>query len=412
MEEKKPIKNLLGRNHSWIDTAGHTHKIVFDKKTLEKPQTTWGALAIVTAVALIVGSALILSEPSSKGGLGFFETLGETTPRFAIVNSICRITDAPVKAIAAGWNDEIFLATQNEIVLTNSNGERLDSWKNDEKDAPTALTFIANEDSPKNGSLLIAYQEKIKTLSFSLEQYALNKTNANEKGSSEDAVTRTARGGALGVARTVLESPGANIRGIASSNERLFVADYNSQRTFRYAWKSLEAIKDGESKTTPPDCVLGAPDDAANYPGLKPGTDRNFCIVYVPESNELYVANSGLFRVDVFNAGSGVWLPERSWTPGREAPYGFVGGANPIALIVAPNRWIATAETGAWTSALQKKSPLNLYDLSGVWLTELIKDEVSETQNETFLVSIGISVDCKKIYALDSNGDVDVWQAQ
>ncbi|MBQ8364184.1 MAG: hypothetical protein IJX36_09700, partial [Thermoguttaceae bacterium] len=62
-KNERSEKKALGYKHEWTDTGGHSHRVIFDKKTLERPQTTWKALTIVAALGLLVGGVAILTAP-------------------------------------------------------------------------------------------------------------------------------------------------------------------------------------------------------------------------------------------------------------------------------------------------------------------------------------------------------------
>ncbi len=414
-------KKTLGYKHEWTDTGGHSHRVIFDKKTLERPQTTWKALAFVAALGLLVGGVAILTAPRAKNGGPLPLAPTNVRPDFTLTTTLRNLTTERPVALAAGWGDEFFLADRGGVGLYRGDGERLQYWKSAEGDAPTALTFVADETSEKNGALLIAYPERIDAIYFATDRVA-NEAAANEgkKGgdeekkngaSEESAPIRTAQDAALGEASTILTIPGASVAAVAATPERLFVGDFNADRVWRYSWRTLDALRNAEKKETPPDCEVGAPDGALSYPGFRPATEPYMSVVYSPTTNEIVVANSGLFRVDAFNVDSGVWNAEHSWTKTPGSERAFAGAANPIALVVSPSGWIATAETGKIDGASGKKSPLQIFDAkSGGWIAEILG--VAPTENEIRAASpidLALSEDGRKILALKSNGEVEVY---
>ncbi len=419
-ENRRREKKALGYKHEWTDTGGHSHRVIFDKKTLERPQTTWKALTIVAALGLLVGGVAILTAPRAKDGGSLPLAPTNVRPDFALAATLRNLTTEPPVALAAGWGDEFFLADRGGVGLYRVGGERLQYWKSAEGDAPTALTFVVDETSEKNGALLIAYPERIDAIYFATDRVssgaAANETNGAEErknggGSEENASARTAQDAALGEAATILAIPGAAIAAVAATPERLFVGDFNAERVWRYSWRTLDALRSAEKKETPPDCEIGAPDGAHSYPGFRPATEPRMSVVYSPTTNEIVVADSGLFRVDAFNVDSGVWNAEHSWTktPGTERA--FAGAANPVALIVSPSGWIATAETGKIDLATGKRSPLQIFDAkSGSWVAEI--SGAVPTENEVRVASpigLALSEDGRQILALKSNGEVEVY---
>ena len=134
----------LGHRHYWTDTQGHAHRVVFDEKTLEKPRATWIVLTTVTLLALIVGVALIISIHPATNVKPFVET-PRAAPVFVLARSIDDGVASHATAIAAGWNDEFFLAGDDGVSLYESTtGKKLETWSFDEKIAPTALAFVAD----------------------------------------------------------------------------------------------------------------------------------------------------------------------------------------------------------------------------------------------------------------------------
>jgi len=419
-------KKALGYKHEWTDTGGHSHRVIFDKKTLERPQTTWKALTIVAALGLLVGGVAILTAPRAKDGGRAPMAPTNVRPDFALTATLPNLTTEQPVALTAGWGDEFFLADRGGVGLYRvGDGERLQYWKSAEGDAPTALTFVADETSEKNGALLIAYPERIDAIYFATDRLA-NESAASEVNegdeekkkdgvdAEENAATRTAQNAALGEATTILAIPGAAIAAVAATPERLFVGDFNADRVWRYSWRTLDALQSAEKKETPPDCEIGAPDGALSYPGFRPATEPRMSVVYSPTTNEIVVANSGLFRVDAFNVDSGVWSAEHSWTktPGTERA--FAGAANPVALVVSPSGWIATAETGKIDAAPGKQSPLQIFDANnGNWIAEILG--AVPTENEIRVASpigLALSEDGRQILALKSNGEVEVYTSR
>ena len=413
-------KKALGYKHEWTDTGGHSHRVIFDKKTLERPQTTWKALIVVAALGLLVGGVAILTAPRKAAEpLPLAPT--NVRPDFALAATLRNLTTERPVALAAGWGDEFFLADKGGVGLYRvGDGARLQYWESPEGDAPTALTFVADETSEKNGALLIAYPERIDAIYFAPDRVS-NDASANEGEKKNDeeadatettgATVRSAQDAALGAATTILSIPGASIAALAATPERLFVGDFNADCVRRYSWRKLDALRDVEKKETPPDCEIGAPDGALAYPGLRPATEPYMCVVYSPSTNEIVVANSGLFRVDAFNVDSGVWNAEHSWTKAPGTERAFSGAANPIALVVSPSGWIATAETGKIDVAAGKKSPLQIFDAkSGSWISEIAVGVPAENGARVASpIGLAISEDGRQILALKSNGEVEIY---
>ena len=131
----------------------------------------------------------------------------------------------------------------------------------------------------------------------------------------------------------------------------------------------------------------------------------------MPGENELFVSNSGLFRVDAFNASAGTARADHSWSRSGEINEPFTGAANPIA-VAASQEWLAVAETGKTSSSEtdEKASPIRFFNLSGEPLGRLPYAGL-ERAEETVVIGIAVSPDSRRIYALNSNGDVDVWSS-
>ncbi|MBQ9370693.1 MAG: hypothetical protein IJU03_00705 [Thermoguttaceae bacterium] len=414
MKKKSDIS--LGHRHAWTDTQGHSHRVVFDDHVVEKPRATWLALSVVTAIALLIGVVVLVTNQTHEDRP--YVGAPNASPDFQVAHEIARQGDYAASAIASGWNDEFFLADKTGVSLFDASGAKLDFWPNASEEEPTAMTFVADEKSVANGLLFVAYGDKVMSMQFSLEQLvpasdpnsATAVAFSQESSEESNAVTRTAQRGALSELETVLVAPGANVRGLACSAERLFVADYQSQRVRRYSLKKIMTAP-ADEKNVLPDCELGSPDEQLSYPGVKPTFERNFCISYLAETNSLYVVSSGLFRIDAFDAGTGVWRPEQSWNAPPGLPHTFSGAANPIALAVSTN-WIATAETGRFNDEKEKRSSaLQLFSPSGDWLAEI--GGLSSSQlGESFALSLVRSPDAKRLYLLRSDGVVDVLESR
>lgn len=426
-KKERDAKKALGYKHEWIDTRGHSHRIFFDKKTLEKPKTTWTALIAVAVLAFLIGGVVLLTVPAEKSGGPVRLNSANLKPAFAPKSSLIGLTAQPATALAAGWNGEFFLADRAEIALFDANGQKLDAWPNKNGETPTALSFVANEGSAKNGLLLIAYPNRVDSISFDLGAATANANAALETENAENAesngenaaavVVRTAAGGALGPATTVLTIPNAEISGVATSDERLFVADRKSERVWRYSWAKLDALKNAESKETTPDCEIGAPDAASGYPGLRPARSVPFFnVVFSSANNEIFVANSGLFRVDAFNADSGARVAEHSWA---KAPGGseraFGGMENPVAVVVSPNGWLATVEqekvaNGVGAKKIGPKSPLQIFEWTGNWIAEIPPTAKSDKSAAPApYVAAALSANSRRLLTLSANGAVDVF---
>ena len=421
MSKEKSNKNKdvsLGHRHYWTDTQGHAHRVVFDEKTLEKPRATWIVLTTVTLLALIVGVALIISIHPATNVKPFVET-PRAAPVFVLARTIDDGVASHATAIAAGWNDEFFLAGDDGVSLYEATtGKKLETWSFDEKIAPTALAFVADENSSANGLLLVGYPEKVKYLQFSLDQVvpasgandATLPGGADAETEANNAVVRTADHGALGAARTLLTKTGADIRGLECSGERLFVGDYGAGRVWRYSLKKLYALDAGSPEPTP-DCELGAPDETRGYPGLKPTFQRNFCMSYLREKNTLFVASPGLFRVDAFDPETGVWAAELSWSKAPGVNNAFHGASNPIAIEAFSDHFLV-AESGVFLNASrQRLSPLRMFDLGGGWIADVDAD-YSQRPDDTTIASVSASAGLNRFFVLNTDGTVDVWEAR
>lgn len=380
--------------------SGQWRRVVFNDSSLENPRTTWFVLSIVTLFAVVIGVFGVLSAPSRDSGALYYQVSNDTLS-FNLQTTIIPNSESLVEAFAVGWNDELFLADRSGVSLYNASGEKLGFWRNDAQESPTAATFVFDEKAATNGTLLVAYTNTIKALRFSLE------TAATE---DNGVTTYTARRETQNELETVLTVPDAAIRGLACTSERLFVADYATGRVWRYSWAKLNSLRETGELTCLPDCEIGAPDDATAYPGLRPGLERNFSLSFLPGQNELFVANSGLFRVDSFNVSAGVNNPSHSWTRESNTIHAFTGSANPIAVAVSKDSWLATADAGAFATqaVASANSPIQLFSLTGEWLGQIPYDGISRTE-ETFVVDLGVSPDARRIYALNSNGEIDVW---
>jgi len=419
-KDKKDTDQVIsfGRKHYWTDTQGHAHRIVFDDKRFESPRANWTALLTVTAMALIIGSALILSlRPDNEVVLP--TRTQNLTPAFVFERTLSSDELAHASAIAAGWNDEFFVANASGVSLFDASGKKLESWSFDEPTPATALAFVSNENNSSNGLLLAGFGDVVKSLQFSLDQFvpaaASNDEtlpgDADAETETNNAVVRTCVRGALGAPKTLLVRSGADIRGLECSGERLFVADYAAGCVWRYSLKKLYA-RDPDLGEPTPDCDLGEPDELRGYPGLKPAFRRNFSVSYLNEKNILYVASSGLFRVDAFDPETGAWSPESSWSKVPGALNAFRGVSNPIA-IEAKGDLFLTAESGVFRneSTQERTSPLRLYDSMGSMLVEFGPGAAQRSDDYT-VVDVAASSEMRFIYVLNSDGSVDVWNRQ
>lgn len=408
----------LGHRHYWTDTQGHAHRVVFDDKTLEKPRATWVVLVTVTIVALVAGVVIITTLHKPTGARPFVQERAEAAT-FALAQTVAAGVESGATTIAAGWNDEFFLGDAAGVSLFDAAGQKLENWSFDEPEAPTALAFVSDEENVANGLLLVAFKDKVKYLQFSLDQVvpatgrgdAALPGGADEETESNNAVVRTAARGALGAPKTLLVKTGADIRGLDSSGERLFVADYAAARVWRYSLKKLYALESGADEPTP-DCELGAPDEARGYPGLKPTFPRNFCATYDRKRNVLFVANPGLFRIDAFDPETGAWSSVNSWSRTPGATDAFRGASNPIAVVAGDNRFLV-AESGVFTyeQTNARYSPLRFFSESGEWLADVGGDFLSSSSSEWLSVAaLAASRDFKRFYVLNVDGSVDVWE--
>ncbi len=405
MKKKDATQISFGHKHVWTDTAGHAHRVVFDRKTPQDPKSTWLVLSIVTAVAIILGGIGVFTAPSPVDDAQFYQVADNTVSYSYSKTFRSESSDASFEAMAPGWNNELFLADANGVALYDANGTKLDYWTNDvnegESKTPTAATFVSEPGASTNGLLLVAYGDRIKALRFSLERVTPGEGNS---------VVFSAKNGALGALSTVLTIPGADIRGLACSSERLFVADVVSERVKRYSWQKIEELKDADKKELTPDCELGNPEPSFSYPGLAPVLKRNFSLAYFSPDSELFVANSGRMRVDAFNENSGTFREGALWGQASNEPKAFNGNANPQAIAISTNRWIVAAdcELPSKQNANNTETPIRLFNFNGSAIGQLPYDK-HERMVETFVLDVAVSPDSKFIYALNENGEVDVW---
>ncbi|MCF0233789.1 MAG: hypothetical protein HUK22_02270 [Thermoguttaceae bacterium] len=377
------------------------HSVVFDKKSLEKPAATWTTLAFVSVATFLIGGVLILTADRDKGR-GAVRLAAGAVPNFAQISSMkIAALNAPT-VVAAGWGDECFLADETGVALCDSEGKELDFWSRPSDVKPTGLAFVADETSSKNGALLIAYPHCIDVLYFDGAREF--KAPASADSANEDESHRTAAGAALGAPTTIMTLPSADIAGIATGGSRVFIADYASQRVLRYSWQAIDAAAGRPEKEAAPDAEFGDPDQSVGYLGLRPAIGGRFGIAYSAENHELFVANSGLFRVDAFNVDTGAWSQQHSWvrTPGGE--HGFHGLANPIAIAVSQDGWIATAESVA-AKAGGVDDALQLFDFSGSWLASVASATPSEG-----CVAAAVSSTGRYIYALVRDGELVIFR--
>ena len=408
----------LGRRHYWTDTQGQAHRVVFDDGKLEKPRSTWIVLASVTLFALIFGVVVLLTTHPDAGSKLPLEA-PKLYPNLRCARTIVSDADARPVAIAAGWNDEFFLASEKGVALYDASGNKLDFWQNEENVAPSAINFVAQEEDPSNGLLLLAFPTKIKALRFSLEQYVpsesanqdadVSSNVGEEDHARNNAVERTAARGAVGNFYDVLSRSDADIRGLECDGDRLYVADYLSDSVWRFSLKKLEKRPDDDKTEPVADCLVGAPDEGRGYPGLKPAFAKYFCLNFDEEAKVLYAVSSGLFRIDAFNPETGAWLSEKSWTRAPGAGIGFRGAANPISIDTRGSL-IVDAESGRFfdESGKRRVSPLRFFTTSGEWLDDL--GDGSNFSDDVSALAAVFSHDDKRVFVLKSDGGVDVWE--
>lgn len=401
--KKKSEKTQVawGRKHSWVDTQGHAHRIVFDEKSSERPRGAWLALGVATFLALAIGVVGVLTAPS-KSRDDVYRVAGPSA-----VWKFAR-TIAPeqerAQTISAGWNDEFFVANREGVALYNSQGEKLDFWAFDAPQDPTAIFFVADVNSSRNGTLLVAFVDEIRVLRFTLDRVATGE-GAN--------LVFTAKGGAKGAFEPFLSIPETDIRDLAATSDRLFIADYAGARVLRYTWSKIEALQSGSDKTLIPDCAIGEPDSAFDYPGLAPTFERVFSIAFFPSINELMAANSGRLRIDSFNASTGAYCADHGIPKNMNIPSVFSGTENPVAIASVGVDRIVAAEY---------RSPVDLedgyasdttsfieFDLTGEVVSKIVCEN-TERAPEVSIVALDSSFDGTRLYALYSDGAVDVWE--
>lgn len=397
MKKKEETQISFGHKHVWTDTSGHAHRVVFDEKTIEKPRTTWIVLSTVTLLATAIGLVGVYTAPP-RGDAGPALRVSGPNFDFAVKTTIAK-EDPPARVLCAGWNDEFFTSSDSGTTLYDAAGQKLGFWANESGKEPTAIAFDFDERSSNHGALLVAYGDTIQALRFSLEKVV--------PGEGE-SVYFTGQDGAVGPFETLLEIPGAEIRGLALSPDRLFVADYNARYVARYSWKKLESLHNAEEKRLVPDCAIGEADEATGYSGLKPAFDKNFSVAYSASNNELLAANSGLLRVDLFNANTGVFIADCG-APHVETALGFDGDANPVAIAAGKSDWFAAAESGTGNAGdgSELMPTLSFFSMDGSLLKKNVLDGARDDA-EASIADLGISPDGNRAYALYSNGEIDV----
>lgn len=140
----------------------------------------------------------------------------------------------------------------------------------------------------------------------------------------------------LSVTRLPLAIPSeARILSLAWGGDCLFLADYAKGLIYQYQ------ANDFQNRS-----VLGEEAGPSGFPGFHLSKTPCFGIAYSPKANLLYATNSAMFRVEVFDPESRLWLKERSWGDGPWRPDGFTGCCNPVGLGLLQTGQIVTTEKG------------------------------------------------------------------
>lgn len=418
--KKKKNDISFGHRHEWTDTHGFAHKVVFDESALEKPRATWITLTIVATMALAIGGFFVATyEPAHNERP--YRGAADAVPKYAFARDVSTGAES-ARALTPGWRDEFFVADDRGVTLYNVAGEILERWGCfDGAESPTSLEFVSQEESVANGVLFIGFANKIYAMHFSLEEYVATEVEKEKSGKERGKVEevevenasrrRTAARGALTSPELVLNVPDANIRGMTSSGEKLFVADYATQRIMRYSLQKILTNR-GETKIIAPDCELGEPNDAVGYPGLKPAFERNFRIAYSRDLHAVYAANSGLYRIDAFDASTGAWNADASWGRQPGIQHSFVGAANPIAFDLA-SEWIVTAEVGRFDDAERdagKTTPIQFYTKNGEWVAESALG--AELSSEVSALDVEFVNDAQAFCVLKSDGRIEIFESR
>ncbi len=394
--KKKGLKISLGHKHEWIDTQGHTHFVVFDEKTLEKPKATWAVLAVVTVLAVVAGLFGVLTARHDDARNGAIQT--NSTPSYEYKFSVYPEGEEGLKpiAITAGWNDELFVVYRDGAHLYDRNGQHLNYWGDSNEKTPTAVTFVSDENDPRDGSLLIAYGDELRVLRFNQ-----NNVVTDESG----AVHYSAHDGAGGDPILLANMPDVDICAIVVATDRLYAADLKTSRVLRYSWSKIDAVAEAEDKTVIPDCVVGDPDPTAGYPGLALAQGRWMSLAYVPLENQLLVANPRVLRVDAFNANTGL--------PSSDRAFVQTGLTSVEPNAVSPLVIAAFGASGVVASGvdpLAEETTIVTFNSRGDALSKTVADK-DRRDEPGDIVAVDASDDGKRIYALCSDGVVDVWES-
>ena len=93
------------------------------------------------------------------------------------------------------FDARFFVADARGVSLYDAEGNQLGAWPNEPDETPTALAFVSDENAATNGTLLVAYGDKVKSLRFSLD---------NVVPGEGESVIFTAQNGALGDLELIL----------------------------------------------------------------------------------------------------------------------------------------------------------------------------------------------------------------
>lgn len=392
MKHKNRLKISFGHKHEWIDTQGHTHHVVFDEKILEKPRATWVVLAVVTFFAIAVGLVGVLTAKRDGNGGGSVRM--NSTAAFEYKYALAPDTGDLPCAIAAGWNDELFAVDKHAVKLYDGDGVLVNSWTSETEKEPTAMTFVSNENDPRDGLLIVAYGDELRVLRFKQDNVVTDEAGA---------VHFTAQDGAEGSPELLAVLPNLKIGSLEVAGDRLFAADLNSSRVFRYSWKKFETLAEAGDKTILPDCVIGEPDFSTGYAGLETVDGKGLSMAYIAAENELFVVNLGASRVDVFNANTGVFKLDRKILEVKHQG----AGAQAFPRLTLENAGLGGI-VAAYDAAVNEEI-VAVYTSRGETTSKtLVSKDRREAPGE--ISAVASSVDSTRVYALCSDGNIDVWE--
>ena len=273
-------------------------------------------------------------------------------------------------AMAAGKDDTLFVCEGSSIScyalqFTQESAVTLRLvWKRDFESAVTAMHFVEEEEKVLQGMLLVGLGNKIESV------------NPNQTDGS-------------GVLFAELQD-NSLVTSIASSSNAVFAADKQNNVIVKYDMlgKKIQEI--------------GGKEGDDGFAGFDLGGAPTFSIDCARNPSVLVAANPVRSRVEAFDAETGAWDREHSWSKSPDQPGGFAPGNNPYYLTVLPNQTILTVETG-------KNARIRNFKLDGGLLLEFedpFPSDSSKTQSPP-MVSIGrVGGTGYAIFLLSPNGQL------